>query len=98
MEIEFTAGTGLGYRFAPNGFIDAEVLHQVERETEVAIERWPVQAGPSVHVGGRQWWTTPARLPRLGGGSETFPEQDDRNLHLTEKTKQGMRLKFGYNF
>lgn len=98
MEIEFTAGTGLSYRFAPNWFIGAEVLYQVERETEVAIERWSVQAGPSVHYGSRRWWATLTWLPQLAGGGEMFPDQDDKNLHLIEKTKQEVRLKFGYNF
>ena len=37
-------------------------------------------------------------LPQLAGGGEMFPEQDDKNLHLIEKTKQEVRLKFGYNF
>ena len=98
MEIEFMAGTGVSYRFAPNRFVGADVLYQVERETEVAIERWSVQAGPCVHCGTRQWWATVTWLPQLAGGGEMFPEQDDKNLHLIEKTKQEVRLKFGYNF
>lgn len=98
MEIEFTAATGLSYRFAPNWFVGAEVLYQIERETEVGIERWSVQAGPSLHYGGRHWWATLTWLPQLSGGGETFPEQDDTGLHLIEKTKQEGRLRVGYNF
>ncbi|GAB4352974.1 MAG: hypothetical protein Kow0073_08940 [Immundisolibacter sp.] len=98
MEIEFTAATGLSYRFAPNWFVGAEVLYQIERETEVGIERWSVQAGPSLHYGGRHGWATLTWLPQLTGGGETFPEQDDTGLHLIEKTKQEARLRLGYNF
>lgn len=98
MEIEFTAATGLSYRFAPNWFFGAEVLYQIERETEVGIERWSVQAGPSLHYGAKRWWWTLTWLPQLSGGGDTFPEQDDTGLHLIEKTKQEARLRFGYNF
>ena len=74
------------------------MLYQIERETEVGIERWSVQAGPSLHYGGRHWWATLTWLPQLSGGGETFPEQDDTGLHLIEKTKQEGRLRVGYNF
>jgi hypothetical protein len=98
MEIEFTGATGLSYRFARNWFVGGEVLYQIERETEVGIERWSVQAGPSLHYGGRRWWATLTWLPQWVGGGERFAEQDDGNLHLIEKTKQEGRLRFGYNF
>jgi hypothetical protein len=98
MEIEFTGATGLSYRFARNWFVGGEVLYQIERETEVGIERWSVQAGPSLHYGGRRWWATLTWLPQWVGGGERFAAQDDGNLHLIEKTKQEGRLRVGYNF
>lgn len=98
MEIEFTGATGLSYRFARNWFVGGEVLYQIERETEVGIERWSVQAGPSLHYGGRRWWATLTWLPQWVGGGERFAGQDDGNLHLIEKTKQEGRLRVGYNF
>lgn len=98
MEIEFLIGTGLSYRFAPNWSIGAEVFYETEFETEVGTERWSVHAGPSLHYGAHDWWATLTWLPQLRGGGEKFDEQDDRHLHLIEKTKQEVRLKVGFNF
>lgn len=98
MEIEFMAGTGLSYRFAPNWSIGAEVFYETEFETEVGTERWSVHGGPSLHYGARDWWATLTWLPQLRGGGEKFDAQDDKDLHLIEKTKQEVRLKVGFNF
>ncbi|ANJ68145.1 hypothetical protein A9404_12870 [Halothiobacillus diazotrophicus] len=98
MEIEFMSGFGVSYRFAPNWSVGYEVFYQTEFETEVGTERWSVQGGPSLHYADRRWWATLTWLPQLVGGGERFPEQNDRNLHLIEKTKNELRLKIGYNF
>lgn len=98
MEIGFSVGTGLSYRFAPNWFVGAEVLYEAEHETEVGRERWSIHAGPSIHYGGKKWWTTLSWLPQIRGGGETYTGQSDLNLHLIEKTKQEVRFKIGFNF
>ncbi len=98
MEIEFTAGTGVNYRFAPRWFAGGEIYYQQERETGVDIERWSVQAGPNLHYGSSNWWATLTWLPQLRGGGLEYAGQQDTNLHLIEKTKQEVRLKMGYNF
>lgn len=98
MEIGFSAGTGLSYRFAPNWFAGAEVLYEVEHETEVGRERWSIHAGPSIHYGAKKWWATLSWMPQIRGGGETYAGQTDVNLHLVEKTKQEVRLKIGFNF
>jgi len=96
MELEFTLGTGLSYRFAPNWFAGAEIQYQTEFETEVGQERWSVFAGPNLHYADANWWATLSWFPQLKGGGETIIEGDD--LHLIEKTKGETRLKVGYNF
>lgn len=98
MEIGFSAGTGLSYRFAPNWFVGAEVLYEAEHETEVGRERWSIHAGPSLHYGGKKWWATLSWIPQIRGGGETYAGQADLNLHLVEKTKQEVRFKVGFNF
>ena len=98
MEIGFSAGTGLSYRFAPNWFVSGEIMYEAEHETEVGRERWSIHAGPSIHYGGKKWWATLSWLPQLRGGGETYTGQTDLNLHLVEKTKQEVRLKVGFNF
>lgn len=108
VEIEFIAGTGVSYRFAPNWYIGAEALYEREMETEVGTERWSWQAGPTLHYGAKKWWTTLTWLTQIKGGGEQFgpvsfdgqayPGQDDSGLHLIEKTKNELRLKVGYNF
>ena len=98
MELELGAGTGLMYRFAPNWFIGAEALYVEERETEVDLERWSLQLGPTLHYGSRKWWATLTWFPQLSGGGETYAGQGDTGLHLVEKTKYETRLKFGFNF
>jgi hypothetical protein len=98
MEVEIGLGTGLSYRFAPNWFIGVEGWYEQENETEVGLERWSLQAGPSLHYGGQKWWATLTWLPQLRGGGETYPGQSDENLHLVEKTKVETRLKVGVNF
>jgi len=98
MEIGFTAGTGLSYRFAPNWFIGGEVLYDTEFETEIGQERWSVQAGPSLHYGGKSWWATLSWMPQIRGGGLIYPGQTDTSLHLIEKTRQEVRLKIGLEF
>ncbi|MEW6983766.1 DUF6662 family protein [Colwelliaceae bacterium 6471] len=98
MEIELMLGTGLSYRFAPNWFVGGEVFYEEEHETEVNLERWSVFAGPSLHYGNQQWWATLTYARQLNGGGEKFAEQNDRSLHLIEKTENEWRLKLGYNF
>ncbi len=98
MEIEVLAGLGISYRFAPNWFAGLEAIYDNERETVVGVERWSVQAGPTLHYGGKQWWGTLTWLPQIVGGGATYPGQIDQNLQLIEKTKEEIRLKIGYNF
>ena len=97
MEIEFQLGTGLSYRFLPNWFIGGEVMYETEFETEVGQERWTWFAGPSLHYGGRRFWATLTWFPQIAGGGETYPGQPS-GLHLIEKTKDEIRLKFGIDF
>ena len=98
MEIEVLAGLGISYRFAPNWFAGLEAIYDNERETVVGVERWSVQAGPTLHYGGKKWWGTLTWLPQIVGGGATYPGQIDQNLQLIEKTKEEIRLKVGYNF
>ncbi len=98
MEIELAAGTGLTYRFAPNWFIGAETLYETEFETEVGQERWSWFAGPAFHYGGKDWWATVTWFKQIRGGGEQYDGQQDDNLHLIEKTKQELRIKFGIDF
>jgi hypothetical protein len=98
MEIGFSAGTGLSYRFAPNWFVSGEIMYEAEHETEVGRERWSIFAGPSIHYGGKKWWATLSWMPQIRGGGETYAGQTDMNLHLVEKTKQEVRFKVGFNF
>jgi len=98
MEIELTAATGLSYRFLPGWFLGVEAFYQEEHETEVGLERWSLQAGPSLHYGASRFWVTATWLPQLRGGGPQYADQQDEDLHLIEKTKQEYRLKVGYNF
>lgn len=98
MEISTKLGTGLSYRFAPNWYLGAELLHEVEFETEVGKERWSLFGGPSLHYGGEKWWATLTYFKQLRGGGEQYTGQTDTHLHLIEKTKNEIRLKIGYNF
>ena len=98
MEIEFTLGAGLSYRFAPNWSIAAETQYQTEFETEVGQERWSWFAGPTLHYGGEKWWATLTWFEQLRGGREQYINQADDSLHLIEKTEHEVRLKLGYNF
>ncbi len=98
MELEVKIGTGLSYRFAPNWYAGAEVQYETEFETEVGQERWTAFAGPTLHYGAKEWWLTATWFPQIKGGGEMFDAQDDKGLHLIEKTKNEFRLKLGYNF
>jgi hypothetical protein len=98
IEWEWQLGSGASYRFAPGWYIGFEMQYETEFETEVGQERWSVFAGPSIHYGSRRWWTTLTWLPQIEGGGEQYPDQPDADLHLIEKTKQEIRLKFGFNF
>ena len=98
MEIGLNFGMGVSYRFAPNWFAGVEAIYENEYETEVGLERWTVQAGPTVHYGGQRWWATLTWLPQISGGGEKYPNQPYDDLHLIEKTREEVRLKIGYNF
>lgn len=98
VEIELIASSGLSYRFAPGWFAGVEALWEEEHETEVGLERWTLQAGPNLHYGSQKWWATFTWLPQIKGGGEKYPDQEDRDLHLIEKTEQEYRLKVGFNF
>lgn len=97
MEIELKYSTGLSYRFMPNWYLGAEVLYETEYETEVGQERWSWFAGPSLHYGARSWWITATWIKQLEGGGEGFDEQE-KGLHLIEKTENEYKLKVGFNF
>jgi hypothetical protein len=98
MEIGLNLGIAASYRFAPNWFAGVEALYDEEHETEVGLERWSIQAGPTLHYGGKKWWATLTWFPQIKGGGEKYPGQPDTSLHLIEKTEQETRLKIGYNF
>jgi opacity protein-like surface antigen len=98
MEIEFSAGLGASYRFAPNWFVGVETQYAAEFETEVGLERWSLFAGPSLHYGGEKVWATLTWFPQIVGGGEKYAGQPDQDLHLIEKTENEYRLKIGYNF
>lgn len=98
MEIGFMVGTGVSYRFSDNWFIGAEVIYETEFETEVGQERFSWYAGPSIHYGSQDFWVTLSWLPQIYGGGEQFSTQDDKDLHLIEKTKQEYVFKFGIDF
>jgi hypothetical protein len=98
MEIEVTAAAGVSYRFAPNWFVGAEMFYQTEHETVVGQERWSLQAGPTLHYGGKRWWATLSWMPQLKGGGLLYDGQTETDLHLIEKTKQEVRFKVGLNF
>lgn len=98
MEIGFMIGTGLSYRIANNWFLGAEVIYETELETEVGQERYSWFAGPSIHYANADWWTTFSWLPQISGGGEQFDQQDDKDLHLIEKTEQEFIWKVGLNF
>jgi hypothetical protein len=97
MEIELDLGAGASYRFAPNWFAGIEGIYAQENETEVGLERWTFQAGPSLHYGGQKFWGTLTFLQQIQGGGEKYEGQTERNLHLIEKTQYEARLKFGVN-
>lgn len=97
MEMELKLGTGLSYRFMPNWYIGGEVLYETEYETEVGQERWSFFSGPSLHYGAQKWWITATWLKQVVGGGEVFDDQE-KDLHLIEKTKQEYKVKVGFNF
>jgi hypothetical protein len=98
MEITTKLGTGLSYRFAPNWYLGAELLRESEYETEVGLERWSLFAGPTLHYGGKKFWTSLTYFHQVRGGGERYEGQADNHLHLIEKTRNEVRLKVGYNF
>jgi hypothetical protein len=98
MEISTKIGTGLSYRFMPNWYIGAEILHETEFEKDVGQERWSLFGGPTLHYGGDKWWSSLTYFQQLRGGGEKYLGQTDTGLHLIEKTKNEIRLKVGYNF
>lgn len=98
MEIGLKVGTGVMVRVAPNWSIGGETLFQNEFETEVGQERWSLFAGPTLHYGSKNWWSTLSWIKQIKGGGERYPGQTASNLHLIERTKNEVRLKVGYNF
>ena len=98
MEIEFIAGTGVSYRFAPNWSVGVEALYESEYETEVNQERWSLFAGPNLHYGGEKWWATFTWFPQIVGGGAEIAGQSNHNRQLIEKTDQEFRLKVGFDF
>ena len=46
----------------------------------------------------KDYWVTASWFNQLRGSREKFDAQDNKDLHLIEKTKNEFRLKFGYNF
>ncbi len=97
VEVEFTAGTGLSYRFMPNWYFGVETVYETEYETEVAMERHSLFAGPTLHYGGEKFWLTLTWFDQIQGGGETY-EGQPADLHLIEKTEQEVRFKVGFNF
>lgn len=97
-EINFRAGTGVSYRFAPGWFASLEAVRESEYETEIGLERWSLFAGPSIHWADRKWWVTATWFQQLRGGGQTYAGQTDTQLHLIEKTKNEIRVKVGYDF
>jgi opacity protein-like surface antigen len=98
MEIEFSTGAGVSYRFAPNWSVGAEAIYESEYETEVNQERWSLFAGPNIHYGGEKFWATFTWFPQIVGGGDTIDGQSDHNKQLIEKTEQEFRLKVGFDF
>lgn len=98
MEIGLMGSTGVSYRFMDNWFLGAEYIYEQENETEVGIERFSHFVGGSLHYGAQQWWTTISYLRQISGGGDVYPEQDDMNLHLIERTKNKLMFKVGFNF
>ena len=98
MEAELIAGTGLSYRFAPNWSIGAETLYEAEYETEVSQERWSWFAGPTLHYGGEKLWATLTWFHQIKGDGNPHSAQLDNDLQLIERTKNEIRLKFGFDF
>lgn len=97
VEIEFSAGTGVSYRFMPNWYVGVETVYETEYETGVAMERNSVFAGPTLHYGGEKYWLTLTWFEQIRGGGETYEGQPS-GLHLIEKTEQEIRFKVGLNF
>jgi hypothetical protein len=97
VEVEFSAGTGITYRFMPNWYVGLETVYETEYETEVAMERNSVFAGPTLHYGGEKFWLTLTWFDQVRGGGETYEGQPS-GLHLIEKTEQEIRFKVGLNF
>ena len=61
-----------------------------------AREFWAWYAGPSIHYGGEKYWATLAWMPQIKGGP-TDPARST-SLHLEERERSEVRLKFGMNF
>lgn len=97
MELGLVVGSGITYRFIPKWFAGVEAEYMSEYETEVGQERWSTFAGPTVHYGSEKWWLTATWFHQLEG-APIYPGQDDKYLHLIEKTKDEYRLKVGFNF
>ena len=96
VELEFTARTGMSYRFVPKWFLSIEGEFQQEYETEVNLERESIFVGPSVHYGGKNMWFTFSYLGQVSGRGETYDGQPD-GYHLIEKTKHELIAKIGIN-
>ncbi|BBP45814.1 hypothetical protein THMIRHAS_11870 [Thiosulfatimonas sediminis] len=97
MEIGLALASGLSYRYTTNWSVGFEGLYEEEYETEVGQERWSLFAGPSIHYGGKTFWSTLSYLTQVNGGGERYDGQPS-NKHLIEKTHSELRLMLGYNF
>lgn len=92
--------SGVSYRFAPNwfagveGWIDAEILNPANGSWE--FDHWDLFAGPSIHYGGKKWWSTLTIASQLAGSDESADNKTGR--HLADHEKYEIRLKLGYNF
>ena len=92
--------SGVSYRFMPNwsagveGWVDAEILKPGGNSWE--FDHWDVFAGPSLHYGAKDWWTTLTFAPQLAGSNES--DDNSTGRHLADHEKYEVRLKIGYNF
>ncbi len=101
--------SGISYRFMPNwyigaeGWVDMEVLKAASDPAEPGsggwkFDHWDFFAGPSIHYGGKRWWTTLTWAHQFAGSSEEAGAQNRTDLHLADHERNEIRLKIGYNF
>lgn len=95
-ELYVENSAGVSYRFAPNWFVGLETRVDMAFPEYGAREFWSWHAGPTLHYGGQKYWATLSWLPQVKGG----PVEADRStrLHLEERERNEVRVKFGLNF